>query len=73
MLVTHIEYCHYFQSIQLACDRALECIESQAAQLGPEMEKKAKQAEFLQTKAREYRRSVEQLKVQLKQYFCAEC
>lgn len=44
--------------------RALECIESQAALQGPDMEKKAKQAEFLQTKAREYRRSIEQLKVQ---------
>jgi HAUS augmin-like complex subunit 1 len=45
--------------------KTLDNMEKDAVQLGPEMEKKASQAEFLQRKAREYRRTVDQLQKEL--------
>ena len=45
---------------------ALESIESQSAEIEPEMLKKANQAKFLQTKAREYHQNIEHLKVEVK-------
>ena len=56
--------CLCFLAIYLfSSHRTLEALEKQDVEETPHLQKKAKQAGFLQTKAREYRRQLQQLQV----------